>query len=175
MYFTFIIDIALLLSAIAFIIGLRKLGSPDTARNGNLLAALGMAIAVVGVLIYPMEGEPNNYMWIAGGLLGGTVIGQLAATKFKLTAMPQLVSVFNGFGGACAVMLGFLEFYHANEAVSDPMLSSPAIGEMLIENLVTLFEVGNDPGCSLRAAELQLALSGYGVIFMCVAVLQYCS
>jgi len=154
MYFTFIIDIALLLSAIAFIIGLRKLGSPDTARNGNLLAALGMAIAVIGVLIYPMEGVPNNYMWIAGGLLLGAIIGQLAATKIQLTAMPQLVSVFNGFGGACAVLLGFLEFYHANSAVSDPMLSSPAIGEMLIIVFTVLVGSVSFTGSMLAFAKL---------------------
>ena len=103
MYFKFIIDVALLLAAIAFIVGLRRLSSPDTARNGNLMAALGMAIAVVAMLIYPMGDIPNNYAWIAGGLAVGALVGQRAALKVPLTAMPQLVSAFNGFGGACAV------------------------------------------------------------------------
>ena len=88
MYFKFIIDVALLLAAIAFIIGLRRLSSPDTARKGNLMAAFGMGVAVLAMLIYPLGGDPaNNYAWIAGGLVVGSVIGQRAAIKVKLTAM----------------------------------------------------------------------------------------
>lgn len=128
MYFKFIIDVALLLAAIAFIVGLRRLSSPDTARKGNLMAAFGMGVAVLAMLIYPIGGDPaNNYAWIAGSLVVGSVIGQRAAIKVKLTAMPQLVSMFNGFGGACAVLLGFVEFYKASNG-----MSSPGVGELLI-------------------------------------------
>lgn len=149
MYFKFIIDVALLLAAIAFIVGLRRLSSPDTARNGNLMAALGMGIAVIAMLIYPLGDIPNNYAWIAGGLVVGSVIGQRAAIKVKLTAMPQLVSVFNGFGGACAVLLGLVEFYKGNVG-----LSSPGVGELLIIVFTALVGSVSFTGSMLAFAKL---------------------
>ena len=149
MYFKFFIDVALLLAAIAFIIGLRRLSSPDTARNGNLMAAFGMGVAVLAMLIYPLGDIPNNYAWIAGGLLVGSVVGQRAAIKVKLTAMPQLVSVFNGFGGACAVLLGFVEFYKGNVG-----LSSPGVGELLIIVFTVLVGSVSFTGSMLAFAKL---------------------
>ena len=124
-----ILDVILLVAAIAFVLGLRRLGSPDTARNGNLVAAFGMALAVLVMLIYPLGNETalSSYMWIGGGMLLGGIIGQRAALKVKLTAMPQLVSLFNGFGGACAVLLGFVELRNGSM-----MTVAPGVGQLLI-------------------------------------------
>ena len=133
MYEQFFIDITLLIAAIAFIIGLRKLSSPDTARRGNLLAALGMGLAIVAMLLYPMHAGDNNYGWIAGGMVVGALIGRQAALKVKLTAMPQLVSIFNGFGGACAVLLGFIELYKTTNGQS-----IAGVGELLIITFTVL-------------------------------------
>lgn len=127
MYFQFILDILLLVAALAFIIGLRRQSSPDTARNGNLIAAGAMALAILIVLIYPMPGVQNNYLWIIAGIAAGAYGGYRAAVKVKLTAMPQLVSLFNGFGGACAVLLATTELYHAHHG-----MRSPGTGEFLI-------------------------------------------
>lgn len=107
---TFIINLVYLIGVLSFVLGLRLLGSPDTARKGNLYAAAGMGIAIVGTLFYPMEGADNNYLWILIGLFIGGVIGWLTAIKVKMTAMPQLVSIFNGLGGACAALLAITEF-----------------------------------------------------------------
>jgi NAD(P) transhydrogenase subunit beta len=105
-----LLDVGFLIAAIAFIIGLRRLSAPSTARKGNIIAGIGMGLAIVISLIYPLkEGSSNNYLWILGGGLLGSIIGWIAAKKVKMTAMPQMVSIFNGLGGACAVILAVLE------------------------------------------------------------------
>ncbi|MDX1408123.1 MAG: NAD(P)(+) transhydrogenase (Re/Si-specific) subunit beta, partial [Saprospiraceae bacterium] len=160
MEYQFYIDVALLLAAIAFIIGLRRLSSPDTARNGNLLAAFGMGVAIVAMLIYPMQSSSNNHLWIAGGMVVGSVIGQQAAMKVKLTAMPQLVSLFNGFGGACAVLLGFIELYKATHGQS-----SPGVGELLIIVFTLLVGSVSFTGSMLAFAKLDGRVNDRKVTF----------
>jgi len=72
----FIINLLYLIGAVAFVWGLRLLGSPDTARRGNTYAAIGMGLAIIGALIQPVEnGGNNNYGWIVGGMIAGAVIG----------------------------------------------------------------------------------------------------
>ena len=104
-----IIEIGYFLGVILFIIGLRKLSSPDSARTGNLYAAAGMALGIVASMIAPLGEVPNNYAWIFGGMIVGSGIGAMASKKVALTDMPQLVSLFNGFGGACAVLIASVE------------------------------------------------------------------
>ena len=106
---TTIIDVAYLIGAILFVLGLRLLSSPDTARKGNIYAAVGMAIGIVSTLGDPRIEGNNNYLWIAAGMVVGAAIGWLAAKKIRMTAMPQMVSVFNGLGGACAAVLSMVE------------------------------------------------------------------
>lgn len=109
MVITTLIDIAYLLGAVLFVWGLRLLSSPDTARRGNSLAAIGMGVGIVGsILDNRIEGD-GNYQWIIGGMLVGGLIGWFAAKKIKMTDMPQMVSVFNGLGGACAAILSIVE------------------------------------------------------------------
>ncbi len=104
------INFSYLVGALLYIVGIRRLGSPDTARQGNQLAAIGMGLAIVATLIAPLSGD-GNYAWIAGGLLVGAAIGWVAAQRVAMTAMPQMVSIFNGLGGACAVVLAMAELY----------------------------------------------------------------
>ncbi len=106
------VNLAYLLGATSFVWGLRQLSTPDTARKGNLLAAFGMGIAIIATLLLPMTGAANNYAWIIGGMLVGGIIGFFAAKKVQMTAMPQMVSIFNGLGGACAVVLAMTELVH---------------------------------------------------------------
>lgn len=106
---TSIINLSYLLGALAFVVGLRRLSSPDTARRGNILAAIGMSIAIIATMIYPFADANNNYTWIIGGMIGGALIGWIAAKRVQMTAMPQMVSIFNGLGGACAVVLAMIE------------------------------------------------------------------
>ena len=106
----FFINLSYLIGVLAFVWGLRLLSSPDTARRGNILAGIGMGIAIVATLIKPIEGASNNYIWIVAGVIIGSIIGWFAARRVKMTAMPQMVSIFNGLGGACAAVLAITEF-----------------------------------------------------------------
>jgi NAD(P) transhydrogenase subunit beta len=104
-----IIEIIYFIGVILFIMGLRKMNSPDTARLGNFYAGIGMGLGIVASMVAPMGDVPNNYAWIFGGMVVGGGFGAVASKRVQLTDMPQLVSLFNGFGGACAVLIGFVE------------------------------------------------------------------
>jgi NAD(P) transhydrogenase subunit beta len=109
-----ILTLCYLIGSVTFILGLKMLSNPATARKGNLVAAAGMVIAIVGTIFLYEEGgqKLGNYGWIFGGITIGTIIGFLAAKKVKMTAMPEMVSMFNGMGGACAALISIVEFDH---------------------------------------------------------------
>lgn len=104
-----IVEFGYLLGVVLFIIGLRQLSSPRTARRGNLLAAAGMGIAILVTLIVPLEKGGDNYLLILIALAIGAGIGLFASKRVAMTSMPQLVSLFNGLGGACAVAISVVE------------------------------------------------------------------
>ncbi len=99
-------EAAYLLASLLFIFGLKRLSSPRTARSGNLVAAMGMALALGGTFIRPGMG---HFGWIILAIAIGTVPGWLLAKRVKMTAMPQMVSLFNGMGGACAMFISLGE------------------------------------------------------------------
>ena len=102
-----IIQLAYLLSAILFIVGLKRLSSPATARKGNMLAAVAMLLAIVVTLL---DESILTYEWIIGGVIIGALIGATMARLVKMTEMPQMVAVFNGFGGLASGLVGAAEF-----------------------------------------------------------------
>ena len=110
------LTIIYLISSVTFIIGLKMLSHHETARKGNLVAATGMTLAILGtIFIYQDKytGQRlHNYGWIFSGLVIGGIVGVLAAKKVKMTAMPEMVSLFNGMGGACAALISIIEFDH---------------------------------------------------------------
>jgi len=114
-----ILLLSYLIGSVTFIIGLKMLSHPDSARRGNLIAAFGMTIAIVAtIFLYEKDGARlHNYGWIFGGLAIGTVIGTAVAKKVKMTAMPEMVSMFNGMGGACAMLISIVEFNHLQHSV----------------------------------------------------------
>jgi NAD(P) transhydrogenase subunit beta len=110
-----ILTLCYLVASVTFIVGLKMLSHPASARKGNLVAAAGMTIAILGTIFLYKDAEGNglqNHVWIFGGLLIGAVTGTLAAKKVKMTAMPEMVSLFNGMGGACAALISIVEFNH---------------------------------------------------------------
>ncbi len=115
-----ILTICYLIASVTFILGLKMLSHPGTARKGNLLAAAGMSIAILGTIFLPQPGGTtlHNYTWIFGGLFIGAIVGTLAAKKVKMTAMPQMVSLFNGMGGACAALISLVEFDHVSKEIA---------------------------------------------------------
>ena len=89
------------------------LGHPETARKGNLIAAAGMTLAIIGtIFLYQGEVASIIYILIGIAILIGTVIGWMVAKKVGMTKMPELVSLFNGMGGASAALIGLIEFHH---------------------------------------------------------------
>lgn len=115
---SYLLDIIYLIASVTFVIGLKMLSHPDTARKGNLWAAAGMTLAIIGTIgLHKGEVEPIIYTLIFTAIAIGTVIGWLTAKRVKMTKMPELVSLFNGMGGACAALISLIEFGHLSERV----------------------------------------------------------
>lgn len=110
-----ILQLSYLIGSITFIMGLKMLSHPDSARKGNIVAAVGMTIAIFAtIFLYKNDaGEGlHNFVWIFAALAIGTVVGTMAAKKVQMTAMPEMVSLFNGMGGACAMLISMIEYNH---------------------------------------------------------------
>ena len=101
-----------LISAVCFILGLKRLSHPKTARSGNFLAALGMLIAIAATLA---SSGVLDLKLIAIGIGTGTVIGLLFATRVQMTEMPQMVAIFNGLGGAASALVASSEFFKIDD------------------------------------------------------------
>ena len=142
-----------LVAAILFILGLKRLGSPATARSGNRMAAIAMAIAVMVTLI---SNEIVGWGVIVSGMALGTVIGAVAAFRVEITSMPQLVAAFNGFGGGASAFVAATELLRD----SDPALEA---GVMIVLSLV----IGSLTltGSFVAFAKLQGLVSGNPVGF----------
>lgn len=115
-----VLTLCYLIGSVTFILGLKMLSNPATARKGNWIAAAGMTIAILGTIFLYKDDSGNklhNYGWIFGGIAIGAIIGTLAAKKVKMTAMPEMVSMFNGMGGACAALISIVEFDHLQHPV----------------------------------------------------------
>jgi NAD(P) transhydrogenase subunit beta len=110
-----------LIGSITFIVGLKMLSNPASARKGNLVAAAGMFLSILGtIFLYENEGQRlGNYPWIFAALIIGTIVGTLMAKKVQMTAMPEMVSLFNGMGGACAALISVIEFNHLLHTTTD--------------------------------------------------------
>jgi NAD(P) transhydrogenase subunit beta len=104
------INLAYVVASVLFIYGLKMLSSPATARNGNFVSAVGMLIAVVATLFYKTA---IGWQEIAIGGVAGTLVGVFAARRIAMTAMPEMVALFNGFGGLASLLVGWAALYAA--------------------------------------------------------------
>tara|TARA_B100000586_G_scaffold176851_1_gene129351 strand:- start:8 stop:1378 length:1371 start_codon:yes stop_codon:yes gene_type:complete len=109
------VNLVYILASVLFIFGLKMLGSPETAKKGNLVSAIGMLIAVVVTLL---DQNIVDYTWILIGITLGTVIGATAALRVKMTAMPEMVAIFNGFGGIASLLVGSSEYLVSDSSFS---------------------------------------------------------
>ncbi|MFM7016211.1 MAG: NAD(P)(+) transhydrogenase (Re/Si-specific) subunit beta [Bacteroidota bacterium] len=119
-----LLELSYLIGSVTFIVGLKMMGNPKSARKGNLLGAAGMTIAILGtIFLFEKKTEEGAvvadyavpgiiYGLIFGAILLGTIIGWMTAKKVQMTKMPELVSMFNGMGGACAALIGLMEYQH---------------------------------------------------------------
>jgi NAD(P) transhydrogenase subunit beta len=107
------------------------MGNAKTARKGNIIGAIGMTVAIIGT-IFLHEGEVPGMIFglIFGAIALGTVIGWLTAKKVQMTKMPELVSMFNGMGGACAALISLIEFNHILHPV-DVQTHAPSLGTLI--------------------------------------------
>ena len=101
-------QVTYLVASVLFILGLRSLTKPDTARRGMQYAAVGMLLAIVGTLV---QHEIVRYDWIVGGLILGTIIGIPLGTQVPMTAMPQRIAISHMFGALAATLVGVAEYW----------------------------------------------------------------
>jgi H+-translocating NAD(P) transhydrogenase subunit beta len=154
---TYILDLLYLIAAITFVVGLKMLSHPDSARRGNQLAAIGMGLAVLGtLLLHPSatmhEGSDRTLklLLIYGALALGGILGWASAYRVKMTAMPQMVSLFNGLGGGCAALLAIAELkmqYHDH--------TFPAASGLLLVLFTMFFGAVSLTGSLLAYAKLE--------------------
>ncbi|MBD2429809.1 MULTISPECIES: NAD(P)(+) transhydrogenase (Re/Si-specific) subunit beta [Fischerella] len=151
------IQLTYLVAASLFILGLKKLGSPATARQGNVIAAVGMLLAIVATLL---DQHVLNYEMILLGLAIGSVLGAIAAYKVQMTEMPQMVGLLNGLGGAASALVAVAEFWrllqHAETVPLDANIS------MLLDVLIGGVTF---TGSMLAFAKLQGIISGSPITF----------
>ncbi len=108
-----------IIAAALFVVGLKMLSSPETARNGNLISALGMLLAIGATFL---EGR-LSFTWIIAGIAIGSAIGAVSAYRVKMTAMPEMVALFNGFGGLASLLVGWAEYHMHRDAPTFTMVS----------------------------------------------------
>ena len=125
-----LVNLTYIAASILFIVGLKMLGSPDTARQGNLLSASGMLLAVVITLL---DQNIIDYRFIAGAIVAGSIVGYFAATKVKMTSMPEMVAIFNGFGGIASLLVGSAEYFVSS--LNNPALMGAIYLTVLIGGL----------------------------------------
>lgn len=155
----FLLKLSYLIGSVTFILGLKMLSHPDTAKKGNLVAAAGMGIAIFATLFLyhqgPLSDKAINLAWISAALLIGTVLGTVAAKRVQMTAMPQMVSLFNGMGGACAAIISMVEFKHYMAHKEELAKVNGSITELI--NLVAS-EVSNQQEDRLKLLTILLGL-----------------
>jgi NAD(P) transhydrogenase subunit beta len=137
------IGAAYLICASLFIIGLKRLSSPATARSGNQVAAVGMAIAIAATLF---DERVVSFEWIILGSLVGGIGGAIGAQRVKMTAMPQMVALFNGFGGGAAALIAFADYHdtvgaqgHVETKIIISILFSAVVGSVSFAGSMVAF------------------------------------
>lgn len=167
-----VLGLIYVLASLTFIFGLKMLSHPRTARKGNALASLGMFLAIVGTITLFRYRENHEWVplhnleWIAGGLILGTAIGWVMALKVAMTAMPQMVSFFNGMGGACAALISLMELHHLPSAVPEGGNASPSFSGILTTSgilLSTLIGSVSFSGSMVAFGKLQGWISGKSI------------
>ncbi len=160
-----IINLSYLIAVILLITGLRRLSHPSTARNGNIIAALGMGIAILASLFSPIEGGNNNYLVIGAALIIGALIGWIMSKKVAMTAMPELVSLFNGLGGACAVAISVVELYQYQTVFSGAVVGSVAEAKHLTTQLAMFIGAVAFTGSVIAYGKLSGKISDWKIPF----------
>ncbi len=146
-------NIFYVLASVLFILGIKKLSHPKTARNGNFLAALGMLVAIVSTLV---AYDKIDFQMIIVGMIIGTIIGALFAQKVEMTQMPQMVAIFNGFGGSASALVAAAEFLNSGD------ISTFTLSTIMISIFVGTLTF---TGSFIAFGKLQGFISGQPIVF----------
>ncbi|MBM4169708.1 MAG: NAD(P)(+) transhydrogenase (Re/Si-specific) subunit beta [Ignavibacteria bacterium] len=149
--------IAYLVAAVLFIMGLKLLSSPKTARRGNMLGALGMLIAVVVTLT---DQVIIDFTYIVVGLVVGGAIGAFLARKVQMTSMPQMVGLLNGFGGAASALVAYAEYMRF--AAGGPDMAIHAWIALILSLLIGTVTL---TGSVIAAAKLQGVMTSAPILY----------
>jgi proton-translocating NAD(P)+ transhydrogenase subunit beta len=141
-----------------FIYGLSGLTGPRTAVRGNMIAAVGMGIAVVATFLYPGMGD---WGLIALGIVIGTVVGVPAARQVKMTAIPQMVALFNGVGGGAVALIAWVEFRESGGFADEPLYVAVATLFAAIVGSISFW------GSNIAFGKLQEILPGRPITCCC--------
>lgn len=148
------INLAYLVSAVLFIMGIKGLTKPKTAVSGNRMAALGALIAIVATLLHR---DIVDYKIIIAGVIVGGLVGAVLAAKVKMTAMPQLIAVLNGFGGGASVAIALVEYFKGTGTSGSIAMLSTTLAILI--GAITL------TGSAVAFAKLQELISGQAITF----------
>ena len=162
-----IILISYIISAILFILGIKKLGKVHTARQGNFLSAIGMLIAISATFL-KMEAMPLN--WIIAGIGLGVIIGVISATKVAMTAMPEMVAIFNGFGGGASALVAsaeLLKYLQDTKLYTDKLLETNSSLSITMFTIVISVLIGTVTftGSFIAWGKLQGKISGQPITY----------
>ena len=139
-----VLTLCYLIGSITFIIGLKMLSQPQRARRGNLIAAFGMSLAIIGTIFLYEDTDVNflgNKAIIFAALVIGGIIGAYKAKKIKMTAMPEMVSLFNGMGGACAMLISVVEFNY-QKSISFDLGTGNIFTEPISKGVILVITLG---------------------------------
>ena len=148
-------NIFYVLASVLFILGIKKLSHPRTARNGNMIAFIGMMIAIVATLLAKHEIE-IDFQLIAIGIVVGIIIGATFAIKVQMTQMPQMVAIFNGFGGGASALVAAAEFLKTGE------ITTFTLGTIILSIFVGTLTF---TGSFIAFGKLQGFVSGQPIVF----------
>ena len=153
------VTIAYLASAITFIFGIKQLGSPATARQGNRIAAAGMLLAII---VTEIQLSAHGFAIAAPAFVIGAVAGTYAARAVKMTAMPQMVALFNGMGGGAAALIGAGDFRNLLDSLNGQAISATETVPIMLGVLIGSVSFS---GSLIAFAKLQELMTGRPIIF----------
>jgi H+-translocating NAD(P) transhydrogenase subunit beta len=151
------VDVAYLVAAVCLIVGIKRLSSPATARSGNLVAAGGMGVAIAFTFA---DDDVHRYWLIVGGIALGALIGAVSARRVRMTAMPQMVALFNGVGGGAAALIAAAEFHR--RAPASGHIAGQIIGAIMFSALVGSISFA---GSLIAFGKLQEVLPGRPLVY----------
>ena len=154
-----VVNLLYIVSAMLFVFGLKMLGKAGSARKGNLISAVGMLLAVITALA---SDNLIHWPWIVVGLAAGSVIGALAARMVAMTSMPEMVALFNGFGGIASLLVGWVEFQRLYTAGA---LAGALWNDLLIIGVTVLIGAVTFTGSLIAWAKLSGKMSSKPILY----------